>query len=325
MNKLISISIFIFGFISSEVFAQQRPQYTQYATNQFLINPAIAGSQNMDEIKIGGRVQWIGFQDAPQTVFATYHAPFKKMPFQTTMKQRGHHGFGAILIKDITGPVSQTSAHLNYAYQHPFTDNLNGAVGVSLGLLQHSIDMNKLNFQNANDGIIDRLIPNRFVPDGSVGVWIYSDKFYFGASITQMISNTTMFLPVGEREVETFDLEAHYFANIGYKIDIGPETSDWFLVPSVLFKSVKPASGHVDFNIRAQKAENFWFGASFRQDDSFSGLVGISAMQDFAITYSYDFIISDIGPYSGGSHELTMTFKFKKKQRKVICPDSFWL
>ncbi|WMN11973.1 type IX secretion system membrane protein PorP/SprF [Marivirga salinae] len=325
MKKIIYISIFILALFPYYLMAQQRPQYTQYATNQFLINPAIAGSQDMDEIKLGGRIQWIGFEDAPQTVFASYHAPFKKMPFQTTMKKRGHHGIGAILIKDITGPVSQTSAHLNYAYNHPFTANLNGAVGVSLGLLQHTIDMGQLSFKNSNDPIIDRLMPTRFIPDGSVGIWLYSDRFYFGASVTQIISNTTMFVPTGERQVETFDLEAHYFANIGYKLDIGDERSGWFLVPSVLFKSVRPSSGHFDFNIRAQKENSFWFGTSFRQDDSFSALVGLSAMEDFAFTYSYDFIISDIGPYSGGSHELTMTFKFKKKQRKVICPDSFWL
>lgn len=33
--------------------SQQRAQYTQYATNQFLLNPAIAGSQDMDEVKLG--------------------------------------------------------------------------------------------------------------------------------------------------------------------------------------------------------------------------------------------------------------------------------
>ncbi len=133
-----------------------------------------------------------------------------------------------------------------------------------------------------------------------------------------------MFLPTGESEVEVFDLNAHYFANVGYRIDVGNPSEGWFLAPSIMFKSVRPAKGHFDLNLMAQKNNDVWFGVSFRQDDSFSGLVGFSAGDPFSFTYSYDYIISSIGPFSGGSHELTMSFKFKRQQKKIYCPQSFW-
>ncbi|MBK6266595.1 type IX secretion system membrane protein PorP/SprF [Marivirga sp. S37H4] len=324
MKKVIYILLFLCCWGNYDIIAQQRPQYTQYMTNQLMINPAVVGSQNLEEIKIGGRIQWIGFESAPQTYFASYNTPFKKVPWENSTIRKGHHGLGAVLVKDITGPVSQTSAQANYAYHHPFTNNLNGAVGASVGIMQHTIDMNQLNFKNANDPIIDRLLTNQILPDASVGIWLYSSKFYFGASVTQIINSTSLFLPTGERQVETFDLSAHYFANFGYKFNIGNPQEKWFIVPSVLFKSVRPSSGHFDLNVMAQKSDAFWFGVSFRQDDSFSSLVGFSAGDPFSFTYSYDYIISSIGPYTGGSHELTMSFKYKRKQKKIYCPESFW-
>ncbi|MFQ3213103.1 MAG: type IX secretion system PorP/SprF family membrane protein [Marivirga sp.] len=323
LRKVSTIFICIIG-VCANLLAQQRPQYTQYFNNQFLINPAIAGSQNMEEIKIGGRIQWIGFENAPQTYFATYTTPFKKAPFKTTMNFKGHHGLGATVIKDITGPVSQTSFHLSYAYHHPLTNNIYASVGASLGALQHTIDMEQLQFKNMNDPIIDRLILNRVIPDGSIGIWIYSNRFYFGASATQLIGNSALFLPVGERQVEIFDLNAHFFVNTGYKIDVGDPRENWFVVPSILFKAVRPAAGHFDFNIMVQKGNDYWTGLSFRQNDSASALIGFSVKKDFSFTYSYDYIISDIGPYSGGSHEIVLSFKYKRKQKKVICPESFW-
>jgi hypothetical protein len=38
-------------------YAQQRPQYTQYVFNSFLLNPAVAGIENYVDLKAGYRSQ----------------------------------------------------------------------------------------------------------------------------------------------------------------------------------------------------------------------------------------------------------------------------
>ena len=45
--------------------AQQRPYYTQYIMNNFMINPAVAGIENYWDVKASHRMQWVGLQDAP--------------------------------------------------------------------------------------------------------------------------------------------------------------------------------------------------------------------------------------------------------------------
>lgn len=304
--------------------AQQRPQYTQYMMNQFLLNPAIAGSLDHREVKIGGRLQWAGFKDAPQTYFATFHMPFKSVPFRPSIVTKGHHGAGVVLFRDITGPLSQTGLYWNYAYHHPLSNHMMASVGASIGVLQQNIDISQLRLKQQNDPFINSLILNRFVPDGSVGIWLHDDQFYVGFSITQVISNSKIF-HAGDKSLEVVKLFPHYFLNAGYKIKLKP-TTDWFLVPSIMLKMVKPAREHFDINLKAQKGERFWTGVSFREDDSFSLLVGGKISEEFplSITYSFDYVISDIGPYTEGSHEITIGYRFKRRYKKVMCPDYFW-
>jgi len=44
--------------------AQQKPQYTQYVFNSYLLNPAVSGIENYTDMKAGYRSQWSGLQGA---------------------------------------------------------------------------------------------------------------------------------------------------------------------------------------------------------------------------------------------------------------------
>ncbi|HAK11946.1 MAG TPA: hypothetical protein DCO78_08210, partial [Chitinophagaceae bacterium] len=62
----------------SHLSAQQRPYYSQYILNNYIINPALAGIENYTDIKLSHRRQWTGIADAPVTTYLTVHAPLKK-------------------------------------------------------------------------------------------------------------------------------------------------------------------------------------------------------------------------------------------------------
>ena len=53
--------------------AQQIAQYTQYVFNHFSVNPAVAGSKDCLDVRLGFRKQWIGFPGAPTTGWASLH------------------------------------------------------------------------------------------------------------------------------------------------------------------------------------------------------------------------------------------------------------
>ena len=91
---------------------QQVPQYTQYVFNHFSINPAVAGSKDCLDVRLGYRKQWVGFENAPTTSWASLHGVIKQKgkPYQ-----KNRHGIGAFVEADDTGPIGYTQFLLAYA------------------------------------------------------------------------------------------------------------------------------------------------------------------------------------------------------------------
>src|SRR5215207_3536880 len=105
--------------------AQQKPHYTQYILNQYILNPALTGIENYTDIKVSHRHQWAGINGAPVTTYLTAHTSLGKKDYRTTATSfevpgenpRGqrywedytaaepHHGIGLQIINDKTGPL----------------------------------------------------------------------------------------------------------------------------------------------------------------------------------------------------------------------------
>ena len=64
--------------------AQQLAQYSQYVFNQFSVNPAVAGSKDCLDMRLGYRQQWVGLEGAPVTGWVSMHGVIraKGKPFQ---------------------------------------------------------------------------------------------------------------------------------------------------------------------------------------------------------------------------------------------------
>src|ERR1044071_8421571 len=134
MRVCIYISICLLMQITA--MAQQRPYYTQYIMNNYLLNPAITGIENYYDIKIGHRSQWVGIPGAPVTNYVTIHGPIGKKDYRQTATSfdmkgenpRGrayweqytapapHHGIGGTIINYKTGYINRTFVNLSYAY-----------------------------------------------------------------------------------------------------------------------------------------------------------------------------------------------------------------
>src|SRR5690606_4341798 len=77
--------------------AQQLNQYTQYVFNHFSVNPAVAGSKECLDVRVGVRQQWMDFEGAPRSGWASLHGMIraKGKPYL-----RNRHGFGAFVEAD---------------------------------------------------------------------------------------------------------------------------------------------------------------------------------------------------------------------------------
>ena len=61
-------------------------------------------------------------------------------------------------------------------------------------------------------------------------------------------------------------------------------------------------------------------GATYRTDKSFEGIVHMQVTQKLNIGYAYDYILSGLNGYNGGTHELMVGYDFVRDNSKYLTP-----
>jgi len=300
--------------------AQQRPQYSQYMLNNFLLNPAIAGIEDYADIRVSHRRQWVGLDGAPVTSYVTAHTPLNK-GFGSTRyhKALAHHGVGVVFHTDKTGPLRRTGLTGAYAYHLPVTHAINVSAGVAAGLIRNAINAGELQFTNPNDPLLGGGSINNSVIDLNLGLWVYSQNFSIGVSGAQLLEDVGSFRAATERRA-VLDLQRHYFITGGYRFS---PTDDLDVVPSVMLKLADPSPASVDVNLRVLYSKQFWVGASYRHKDALAAMVGVYVSPLLDVSYSYDATLSNLNRVSAGTHEVVVGFKLLN-DRRIICPQWIW-
>lgn len=281
---------------ASFVSAQQLPQYSLYLNNDFVLNPAIAGTKSYNPLYLHIRNQWAGFSKAPKTQLITYHSPFNKKV-----------GLGGILFNDNTGgAIKRTGAQLNYAYRVPMSNDFTLSMGLSAGLYQYIFDQDRVELHDdepdeAMKGGMEKIL----VHDANFGLYLYKDEFYFGASVPHLIQSKINLESLNDEN----KLVRHYFITSGYRFNEVKPNID--IEPSILLKGIGAAPMQLDVNIRAHYKNFLWGGLSFRSKDAVVVMLG-GDYNNYLFGYSYDIAISDIASHSVGSHGIMVGYKFGK-------------
>lgn len=318
MKKLYLLLIVLVG-VASQVTAQQRPQYSQYMVNNYLLNPALSGIEDYADIRVSNRQQWVGLDGAPVTYYVSAHMPLNKGATSTKYaKALAHHGAGVILHTDKTGPLRRTGVTGTYAYHLPVTRTINVSAGAAAGLVRNSISRADLQFTNEAEPLLTGPL-NQNVLDLSLGLWVYSRNFSVGLAGAQLLENAGTFR-ASENEDISLDLQRHYFLTGSYRFRT---VGNIDLIPSFMFKLASPSPASVDVNLRALYDERFWVGASYRHNDALIGMVGVYVSPLLDVSYSYDATTSGLNRVSAGTHEVIVGFKLMNN-RRIICPQWVW-
>ncbi|TVZ56135.1 type IX secretion system PorP/SprF family membrane protein [Lutibacter sp. Hel_I_33_5] len=304
--KLEKILVGLLMLLSVSIYAQQDPQYTHYMYNMNIVNPAYAGSQEAMTVNFLGRSQWIGIQGAPQTVALGIHAPVGKKV-----------GLGLSIIADRLGPVREQSSYADFSYTLQVGEDKHLALGLKAGF--SFLDVNLPFIQTTNPGDVafaNRI--NRALPNFGAGVFYYTDKFYAGVSLPNMLK-TLHFDKAGGSITKASDV-AHYFITSGYVFDLS-ETLKF--KPSFMVKTAPGAPTSIDLSGNILLNDKLEFGLSYRFDDSISTLINVRATNNLRLGYAYDHTVSNLGQFNSGSHEVFLLFDFSFVSDKIKSPRFF--
>lgn len=286
----------------AQVMAQQVPMYTQYMLNDYVVNPAIAGTRDYFDGKYTHRNQWVGIEDAPRTSVLSVNGPLKTR----------NMGMGGLFINDRNGHVTNRGFYVSYSYVAKLSEEAKISFGLNMGGLNYIFDGTKIILEDAGDEVMSQGVQSSTVPDATFGFHLYGKKFFVGTSVHHLFNNKLKFFSSGINGDGR--LTRHVFFTGGY--NILPEGSKFTYHPYMLVKFASPVPVQYDLGIKASYDDKAWLGAAYRSEEAFSVLFGVTFLDNLSLGYSYDFMTSDLKNYSRGSHEIMLGIKFQRSFSK---------
>lgn len=283
------------------VSAQQLSMFSQYYWNDYVINPAFTGIKNTPRVQFGYRNQWSGFQGSPKTYTVGGHVGLNKL----------NMGLGGMIFSDDQGgAIRQNGLMLNYSYQLKLNKNSGLSFGVAGILNQYGFNGSQI--QNINPDATLQANVTQLTPDMNFGVVYHlNNQLFIGLAANQLVQSRLSKFNTGgvnlseNQLIRHYNLSASYVKEINPKIDIEP----YVLLRSTFIKAPQwELGGKVNYN------KLVFSGLSYRSNESVIGLVGVN-YENFMLAYSYDFTLSAIRNYSGGSHEILLAYQFNKKSK----------
>lgn len=345
MKRLLAITLLLTGYV---VHAQQKPVYTQYVLNNYIINPAISGIENYTDLKLSYRKQWVGIEGAPSTFYMTIHGPIGKKDYRTNATSfavpgenpRGrnymeeytapapHHGVGLTVISDKTGYISRWGAYATYAYHKGLNPRTTLSAGFLVGMSSVSIDASKIEWGAASytrqeDDAVGYLSGSisKMRPEVGAGLWLYGADYYVGVSVLNIVPAKAKFGADSSKYGSNF--APHFFATAGYKFFLNDDIS---MLPSVMVQYVKPITPQIFTGVKLQYQDKVWIGSNFRFGDQlggFSAMAGLNISNTMNIGYAYDIAPNALSRYSRNTHEFMIGFLLGNKYDDS-CPRQNW-
>ncbi|MCG8307832.1 MAG: type IX secretion system membrane protein PorP/SprF [Cytophagales bacterium] len=331
LNKYIIVA---FALLLSAKAEAQDPMFSQYYASPLFLNPGLIGSVKQPRLIFNSRLQWAKLPNA----FTTYAAS------ADYLVEDWSSAFGVLAMTDKAGSANlrNTSIHGMYAAKIRIAAGWVFSPAVSFGYASRSIDFDKLIFGDmiihngpTTDDAIGHL-GNQDYFDFSSGAVIYNKTFWAGFSGYHI--NEPNYSLLGEDAKLPMRLSLHGGFRIPIKHSILSKSKLSSIAPSFVYKT---QGEFQQFDIGTNVIfdpvmAGLWYrGIPSKKNydeqvsqDAVIFILGLN-LKFIEIGYSYDFTISDIGPQSGGSHEVSVTLllpepnptKVKRRDKILPCPN----
>ncbi len=297
--------------------------YSDYLSdNYYLLHPSMAGAANCAKLRLTGRQQWFGQEDAPALQTASFNGRIGEQS-----------GAGAIIYNDRNGYHSQTGFKLTYAHHIMFSRDdvdLNQlSFGVNVGITQSRLDESA--FREFDPIVSNGIIQKDSYFNVDIGMSYNYLDFYAHATVKNAIET--------RREIYTeyeSDNIRKLILNAGYTFG---EEDGLLWEPSVMFQSISQTKESTfDLNLKVYKEleiGKLWGGLSYRRSldgaeyvqngsiktqklQYITPIVGVN-YQQFMFSYTYSYLTGDIRFDNGGYHQITLGINLFCKPDKYHC------
>jgi len=325
------------GLLITFLTSGQDPEFSQYYAAPLYLNPAFTGTTTDHRFIANYRNQWPNIARGYVTTALSYDYNL-------------HHynsGIGFLVSMDQAGTAGMKSSQFSFLYSYKVNISNKWIVssGLSFGYAFRTIDFNKLVFGDqlqfdskgqvpSDDPALFNLGMSHYF-DFNAGFLAYNKSFWFGFAASHLNQPNRTLLS----EESTLPIKTTLHGGVRIPLNSGPfkKAHQAILSPSFVYKQ----QGKFDqldigaYFLYDPIVLGIWYrGIPIRQNvkDNISqdAVVAILGFQlpRVEIMYSYDLTVSELGPVSGGTHELALKYKLaidmknktKRREKFIPCP-----
>jgi type IX secretion system PorP/SprF family membrane protein len=303
MKRLIIFSLLL-G--SLQLYAQQDPMYGQYIFNNAIINPAQAGVQELNQVGILSRRQWLGIDGAPTTNSIFVNARLPK-----------NLGIAGGIYNDRIGPVRDLTMQADIASHVQINDDWTFSGGLRLMASNLSVNLSALQTTQIGDPNFNNDFRTGTYLNAGLGLLFYSDKFFVGGSVPRLFARE---ISDGNSTITRY--QGHFFLYGGASLKVN---EDFTFTPSLLFKRVSNAPIQYDLNLVLDYKDVLDFGPMIRANDAIGFLVGYKINSQIYAGYMYEYPLNDMKLATMQTHELSLRMLWQSSQKKRVKSPRYFL
>ena len=302
----------------------QDPEFSQFYSNPLLLNPAFAGTARGPRMVMSHRDQWPNMSGHFVTQAVSYDQHFNSI----------QGGLGMVVMQDQAGQGALGLTRITgmYSYQQAVSRSLSLRAALEASYFQKSLDWGGLTFGDMIDPRRGFIYETQDTPRGpesikaidfGAGFLAFTEVFYVGVA-GHHLNEPNETLIVGTSRLP-MKITGHGGAKLPLQRSVkGVEA---WISPNVLYRQ-QGEFKQLNLGVYVSKGPlvaGIWHRGFINEDtrDALIVLLGVeTALMRFG--YSYDITISQLGPQTGGAHELSLSMKFatpqRSKFRTVSCP-----
>jgi type IX secretion system PorP/SprF family membrane protein len=296
-SLIVAIVFLSFGF---QLFSQQLPQYTQWSSHQFAINPAHAGIKPCLDVHSLFRTQWQGFEGAPKSGFLTL-----SVPINAKVKHwlSARYGIGAKVELDNIGPFTSNRLNVSYAAHFNFSPDTRLSLGLYGGFIQYGYNAQGSTTINPDPSVLKS---NSFIkPDATFGAWWNGKNYYLGMVLQNLI--TSKWEDIGSDS----KFRIHTLFNGGYRYALNKQVT---CLPGFIMRIPPKGPISMDLNLLFDYQNKIALGVGYRNTDAFIVLLNLKIKSQLSLQYSFDLVLSPLRKGTVNSHEISLTYSTCKSK-----------
>jgi type IX secretion system PorP/SprF family membrane protein len=293
MRYSLLISILIIHAWSAT--GQNAPAFRQFYFNPYLFNPAFAGTQDIAEVSVFYRQQWLGFNNAPSATGFTVQYPTKDRV-----------SFGMSFLSQETVALRTTSTQATFAYRIPITSNQFFFFGLSGVVGYNNLNLNDADY--SNDPAILNASSTRFYGDANFGLIYQLGNLRAGFALPKLFGQP--FYSPSDLVNVSYSQFRNQMYSISYKFFAG----NFSFEPYALYRVNRDLQNWWEGAMLVYFKEKIWTGASYNNTQGLGFFLGMDFNEKFRFGYSYELPPAGSEFVSTSSHELHLKLRLGKKR-----------